>query len=844
MDGICHSRQWENKLGMNSGAEDSQSKKGEGGGNPAGGIGVPWYLPGDDDGGQDEDLDTAGTGGVADREQEEGGGETVEPEEAGESSEVEGSGPEAVEREILRVWCPDCGQELNILREHLGMQGSCPACSLPIVSRMSPDDGGSMRVVAVEVTASGEPDAGEEPSAGETHLETGAGQADLSGKLPGEPEGFEREGVPVAGEREPNQGESLDGQLEPLKEGLELSEEKLESLEEEAEPLGEDPESLEEEPQALGENTESLQEGPEPLGEELELLEEGLELSEEESESLEEEPQALGEEQGGDGSVEADGETDDGGPEGETLGRGVESELDLAAEPGEEVGQSGEDERDKTAGRKPSESGEGDGDAPAGIDDPNEAGDVGGGDTGSRPSWVTGGNPWDALGLDERKDDGDVDGKGKTGDAELNADDDVLEDLAQEANSPSKDLPEGPRLVDGKKPTAKAGEKELDEDLEWEEDDSRLGLIVAVVIILIVGGGGLALYLNPNLVGGLAKVEDKAPARELAQAAKIEKADKTKDAGSTAVADKTEKADKTKDAGSTAVVDKTDKADKTEGAGDGEAEVAEVASGEPKAIQRPEAEDKTPDSLEGGGAEPKPEMARVQAEVDDKVALRMHQEGERTIRSFYRARSVEERATFVVDPGRAMNSMRSFYEKLGKLPTIRYMEFKGKIEDPTSGLRFGVFDVHERENEESHRWIVVETEPGQYALDWGLYEQLENSTLVAYLAREQSAPKKFRLLMKLGERVSAVDNPWDEDAVKVFLQLPSAGNVEGEMVLVRKSEAEKLGILEGLGDGKIRIGRLTLDWIAGDKDPGSKAPTIIAFDGWGAWERLKMRGLN
>ena len=281
-----------------------------------------------------------------------------------------------------------------------------------------------------------------------------------------------------------------------------------------------------------------------------------------------------------------------------------------------------------------------------------------------------------------------------------------------------------------------------------------------------------------------------------------------------------------------------------------------LATAKPKADKGPDVKDKAVDLPPGKkpdtspvkkpdtNTEPKPKMATARAEIDDDAALRMHQEGERTIRRFYRARSVEERSAFVLNPNKVMKSMRSFYAKSGQLPTIRYLEFKGKLQDPTSGLRFGVFDVHEKENEESHRWCVVEIEPGQYVLDWGFYEQLEGSTLVSYLSKVQCAAKKFRFLMKLGDSVSAVDSPWDEEAVKVYLQLPLAGGGGGETILLKKSAAENFGILEELADGQMKIGQVELNWVGSEKDPGSKVPTITGLDGWGAWAKAKMRGLN
>lgn len=774
-------RQWRNKPGMNSEAEDSQSRDGESGGNPVGGMGVPWYLPSEDDGGGDEDFST--------------------PETEVDAHPGGGGIPAKVNQEILRVWCPECGQELNILREHLGMQGICLNCNLPIVAGMSPDDGGRMRVVASKVAALHATEAG----GGDLDAVPSLGLGDGLEDLPGPPTGKTEGSIGVEDEDETG--------------GLLVTGEEASSLDESAEE-GRAPLDDQQDGEGSAED------------EALEPLEEGRGPSDDQQD---------GEESAED---EAEGKMGDDEPGRTTDSREVEGEEDSADELEEEEGAADEAEDTESSG-----SGGGDEGEPGGLDDPDgpeaEVSEKSeDGDMDSGPSWAKGGNPWDALGLEERKDGESLEGKEEAEDGKGDGGGDPQKGLQGEEDSkPDEvDLEEDLDLDDEEASGSKAGggegQEDSDEDLDGEtevleQEDSRLGLIVAVAIILIVGGGGLTLYLKPNLIRGSSTDKDKAPTEEFAKSAKSAKSDKSEITG---------KSGNNGAEVTTGLADETDKTDKAVG------DKVELASREPKAIKRPEGKNTKPDSEAGEKpvekSEPKPEMARARANVDDEVALRMHQEGERAIRSFYRAQSIEERSAFVLDPGRAVGSMRSFYEKLGKLPTIRYLEFKGKILDPTSGLRFGVFDVHEKENERSHRWIVVEVEPGQYALDWGLYEQLENSTLVSYLAKEQSAPKEFRLLMKLGDRVSAVDNPWDEDAVKVYLQLPSAGDVEGEVVLLRKSVAQKLGILDGLGDGKIRIGRLTLDWIAGDKDPGSKAPTITGFDGWGAWTQMKMRGLN
>ncbi|MFK5924827.1 MAG: hypothetical protein QM496_21830, partial [Verrucomicrobiota bacterium] len=464
---------------------------------------------------------------------------------------------------------------------------------------------------------------------------------------------------------------------------------------------------------------------------------------------------------------------------------------------------------------------------------------------GDGPSWAKGGNPWDALGLSEKKEEDDSLDAGESEGGDQAVQDDEEKDGAEhepalqlggdadEANNQEGEVGKRDEQLDSD--DAEPGTDE--ETSQQEEKESRMGLIMAAVIILVVGGGALALILNPDLIGGKSSPKtskDKQVVEkpiEADEAAEKEKADKL------AAAKLKEKAAK-QAAEAKAEADKKTEEDKG----------MKVAGDEPKAVERPQGQQVKKVEIEQEKAKsdskPQPKMATARPDIHDEVALRVHQEGERAIRRFYRTPSVEERSAFVLQPDRALPSMRVFYGKTEKLPTLRYVEFRGKVKDPTSGYRFGIFDVHEKENEKSHRWCVVEIEPGQYALDWGLYEQLESSTLVAYLAKVQDAPKKFRFLMKLGDVVSVMDSPWNEEAIKVYLKLPAAGGAGGEVILVKKSAAEKFGMLEELANGRMKIGQVELNWVPGDKDPGSKVPTITELEGWGAWKKIKMRGLK
>ncbi len=837
--------------------EDPESVDEENGGSDVDGAGVPWCLPGQ----AVEEV------------------ETEEEEIVLSQDEVKMSASE-VELEALTIWCPDCGQELNILREHLGMQGVCLNCSLPIVASMRPDESGSMRVHARRVFLEEESSTEDESPAEvlELDLLEVSGENEEGGALLVSEE--EDQELSESNEEEVIGDESVES---PSEEESESPESNVSVWSVAGAVLGEGVDPLLTEGEnygdALGDasddegeaDEESPLEGipvPSWMKKSLQTEEDQESAAEEEGEAEEEDEfeseEGAGEQEGDEPDMEteeSEGDAvgdapDDEGEAGEEsqpeeipvpswMKKDLQTEEDQesAAGEAEEEKLESEEETGEKEGDEPDmeteEDEESEGDKDAGADADADAG----------PSWAKGGNPWDALGLSEQKpgedpedpEDEDDEQESAENEGEDDGDDGDLEDEDDEDDEDEESLgSDGGEYDSDGEDAAERGEGDneaADEDEEAllleEQKESRLSLVIAAVIILVVGGGATALVLKPDLIGGKSSSKSKVIVEKQVKSADKNKADKL------ALAKSKEKLGSEKETKGSAEDSSKTKPSK--------AEKIKVAREEPKAVERPEGQDAKKVSLVDGKkdaeVEPKPEMATARAEIHDDVALRMHQEGERAIRRFYKAGSIEERSAFVLEPDGAVQSMRAFYKKPDQLPTLRYVEFKGKVSDPTSGFRFGVFDVHEKENEESHRWCVVEIEPGQYALDWGLYEQLEASTLIAYLAKSQASAKKFRFLMKLGDTISAIDSPWDEEAVKVYLQLPLASS-GGEAILLKKSAAEKLGILGELGNGKMKIGQVELEWVSGDKDPGSKVPTITKLEGWGAWSKIKMRGLN
>jgi hypothetical protein len=156
------------------------------------------------------------------------------------------------------------------------------------------------------------------------------------------------------------------------------------------------------------------------------------------------------------------------------------------------------------------------------------------------------------------------------------------------------------------------------------------------------------------------------------------------------------------------------------------------------------------------------------------------------------------------------------------------------MRDASSGRWFGVFDVHEDQNEELHRWCLVQIEPGTLKIDWGLYQQLIDRSLERFLSDPASPPKVFRALINLGEPVVGAENPWGVRAVELFLRTP-LDTAKARRIVLPQSECDRQGLAENLIANHARIAELELTWIPGASDPSQRFPSVTGVFSWGAW---------
>lgn len=227
-------------------------------------------------------------------------------------------------------------------------------------------------------------------------------------------------------------------------------------------------------------------------------------------------------------------------------------------------------------------------------------------------------------------------------------------------------------------------------------------------------------------------------------------------------------------------------------------------------------------------SEPEPE------DPGKKMAAILEPVGTEVIESFYQARGIDERAAFVIDTVANQPKMEAYYRRYQELPTLRSVAFRGPMRDAASGRWFGVFDVRENENEEVHRWCVVQVRPGEMKLDWVIYQQLIDESLDRFLSDPASPPKEFRLVVRKGEEAPSDENPWPGTTWEVQLT-PPLDTSAPRVILIKDSQFQELGLSDALVGGNARIGRVELSWVASDLEPLTRVPTVSKVLGWGAW---------
>jgi hypothetical protein len=226
--------------------------------------------------------------------------------------------------------------------------------------------------------------------------------------------------------------------------------------------------------------------------------------------------------------------------------------------------------------------------------------------------------------------------------------------------------------------------------------------------------------------------------------------------------------------------------------------------------------------------------AAESGDVGKKMGTLLETVGTEVIQAYYQSDAIDERVGFVIDPELSQSRMEAYYRRYQTLPTLQSVSFRGPMRDAASGRWFGVFDVREKENEELHRWCVVQIRPGELKLDWVIYQQLIDESLDRFLADPASPPKDFSLVVRRGDEAPSDENPWQGKTYELYLQ-PPLDTAQPRVVLVRESDFEKLGLKNALIGGNARIGRVELEWTASEIEPMTRVPTISRVLGWGAW---------
>ncbi len=241
-------------------------------------------------------------------------------------------------------------------------------------------------------------------------------------------------------------------------------------------------------------------------------------------------------------------------------------------------------------------------------------------------------------------------------------------------------------------------------------------------------------------------------------------------------------------------------------------------------------------TVEGGVDQPREAETGADLPQDpgEKMAAILEPVGEEVIRAYYQSNAIDERAAFVLDQDANQPKMEAYYRRYQSLPTLRSVSFRGPMRDAASGRWFGVFDVREAENEEVHRWCVVQVRPGEMKLDWVIYQQLIDGSLDRFLGDPTAPARDFRLVIRRGEEAPSDENPWPGTTWELYLQ-PPLDTSQPRVLLVRDEEFQKLGLDSALIGGNARIGRVELGWVPSDLEPLTRVPTITKVHGWGAW---------
>ncbi len=223
-------------------------------------------------------------------------------------------------------------------------------------------------------------------------------------------------------------------------------------------------------------------------------------------------------------------------------------------------------------------------------------------------------------------------------------------------------------------------------------------------------------------------------------------------------------------------------------------------------------------------------------ETPDQLSMRIG--GEQLLKDFYAARTAEAKLTFILEANAVAGEVEEAFPNPVDVPSIRSMDFKGRLVDSGTGRPFGVFDVRENENGDRHRWCVPEVTTGNFKIDWGLYRQLADDELTRFLADPDSPPKTMRLLIRRGPEVASEQSPWHEPSFEMHVLMPLDDGSPSSL-LMKRSAHDDLGLNRALGDGVARVGKVRIAWEPGISEgstAGAASPTIVDLEAWGAWQ--------
>ncbi len=215
-------------------------------------------------------------------------------------------------------------------------------------------------------------------------------------------------------------------------------------------------------------------------------------------------------------------------------------------------------------------------------------------------------------------------------------------------------------------------------------------------------------------------------------------------------------------------------------------------------------------------------------------SLRVNLEGGAAIREFYSIPEIKNRVGLVLNPGKVASEMEAFYSETPELPGLVSVKFQKAVRSNDSGRWFGIFEVDESDDDKIHRWVVVEDEAGEFKLDWAMYEQTINNGLQRFLDDPTAGSREFRVSVVRGDVVPEQNNPWNSEAIGLYIKSPFDGQAARPIIL-KATDYQELGFSKELVGTDPKLAQLELTWVPSEYNPDSSVPVVTKLIGWGAW---------